>query len=68
MKSKDFADYLSEYFLKYISRQTGYSINTIASYRDTFTIFLRYLNNELRIKPERLSFEKLSKKMIEEFL
>ena len=68
MRSKDFGDYLSEYFLKYISRQTGYSINTIASYRDTFTIFLRYLNNELRIKPERLSFEKLSKKMIEEFL
>jgi len=68
MKSKDFGYYLSEYFLKYISRQTGYSKNTIASYRDTFTIFLRYLNDELRIKPTRLSFEKLSKKMIEEFL
>ena len=68
MISKDFGDYLSEYFLKFAPRQTGYSINTIKSYRDTFTIFLRYLNDKLRIKPERLSFEKISKKMIEEFL
>lgn len=68
MRSKDFGQYLSEYFLKYISRQTGYSINTIKSYRDTFTIFLRYLKDKLRIKPEKLSFEKMNKKMIEEFL
>jgi len=68
MRNKDFGQYLSEYFLKYISRQTGYSINTIKSYRDTFTIFLRYLKGELKIKPEKLSFEKMSKKMIEEFM
>jgi integrase/recombinase XerD len=68
MRSKDFAEYLSEYFLKYAPRQTGYSINTIRSYRDTFTIFLRYLKNNRIIKPEDLSFEKISKKMIEEFL
>jgi len=68
MISKDFGDYLSEYFLKYAPRQTGYSINTIKSYRDTFTIFLRYLNDKLRIKPEKVSFEKINKKMIEEFL
>ena len=68
MRSKDFGDYLSEYFLKYAPRQTGYSINTIKSYRDTFTIFLRYLKDNLKIKPEKLSFEKISKKMIEEFL
>lgn len=68
MRNKDFGQHLSEYFLKYISRQKGYSINTIKSYRDTFTIFLRYCNDELKIKPEKLSFEKMSKKMIEEFL
>lgn len=68
MRNKDFGDYLSEYFLKYASRQTGYSINTIASYRDTFTILLRYLKDELKIKPERLSFEIMNKKMIEGFL
>ncbi|NQT67644.1 MAG: tyrosine-type recombinase/integrase [Actinobacteria bacterium] len=68
MRSKDFGEYLSEYFLKYAPRQTGYSINTIKSYRDTFTIFLRYLKDKLKIKPEKLSFEKMSKKMIEEFL
>lgn len=68
MKSKDFAEYLSEYFLKYAPRQTGYSTNTISSYRDTFTIFLRYLKNNLKIKPEKLTFDRMNKKMIEEFL
>jgi len=68
MRSKNFGEYLSEYFLKYAPRQTGYSINTIKSYRDTFTIFLRYLKDNLKIKPEKLTFEKMSKKMIEEFL
>src|SRR5665811_1878793 len=68
MRNKDFGQHLSEYFLKYISRQKGYSINTIKSYRDTFTIFLRYCNDKLKIKPEKLSLEKMSKKMIEEFL
>jgi len=68
MISKDFGDYLSEYFLKFAPRQTGYSINTIKSYRDTFTVFLRYLNDKFRIKPERLTFEKINKKMIEGFL
>ena len=68
MKSKDFSEYLSEYFLKYAPSQTGYSRNTISSYRDTFTVFLRYLKDNLKIKPEKLTFEKMSKKMVEEFL
>ena len=68
MNSADFGRYLSNYFLKYITQRTGYSDNTIKSYRDTFTIFLRYCNDVLRIKPEKLCFSKLNRKMIEEFL
>lgn len=68
MKNKNFVGYLSDYFLKYAPRQKGYSINTIASYRDTFTILLRYLKDEAKIKPERLSFEIMNKKMMEGFL
>lgn len=68
MNSSDFGRYLSNYFLKYITQRTGYSDNTIKSYRDTFTIFLRYCNDVLRIKPEKLCFSKISKKMVEEFL
>jgi integrase/recombinase XerD len=68
MYSTDFGKYLSSYFLKYIPHKTGYSDNTIRSYRDTFTIFLRYCNDVLRIKPEKLSFSRMNRKMIEEFL
>ncbi|WP_010677030.1 site-specific integrase [Bacillus timonensis] len=68
MNSNDFGKFLTTYFLKYIPYKTGYSENTIKSYRDTFTIFLRYCNDVLRIKPEKLCFAKMNRKMVEEFL
>lgn len=68
MNSTSFGRYLSNYFLKYIPYRTGYSDNTIKSYRDTFTIFLRYCNDVIRIKPEKLCFSKMSRNMIEEFV
>lgn len=68
MNSANFGRYLSNYFLKYIPQRTGYSENTIKSYRDTFTIFLRYCNDVLRIKPEKICFSKMNRKMVEEFL
>lgn len=48
--------------------QSCYSNNTIKSYRDTFTIFLRYSNDILGIKPEKLSFTRIGKKMVDDFL
>jgi integrase/recombinase XerD len=68
MHRSDFGKYLSSYFLKYIPNKTGYSDNTIKSYRDTFTIFLRYCNDVLCIKPEKLCFSKMSRKLVEDFL
>lgn len=68
MKNNDFAVNLSAYFLKYIPTRTGYSSNTIKSYRDTFTILLRYCNDELRIKPEKIELSIINKNMIEDFL
>jgi len=68
LKNNDFATCLSSYFLRHIPLQSCYSDNTIKSYRDTFTIFLRYSNNILGIKPEKLSFTRISKKMIYDFL
>ncbi|MBU3191894.1 site-specific integrase [Clostridium bowmanii] len=68
MKSNDFATYLSSYFLKYMPLQSGYSDNTIKSYRDTFIIFLRYSKDILGINPEKLNFTLISKNMIIDFL
>lgn len=48
--------------------QRCYSNNTIKSYRDTFTIFFRYSKNILKIKPEKLSFTIIGRRMIEDFL
>ena len=64
----NFAKYLSAYFLKYIPTRTGYSSNTIISYRDTFIVFLRYCNDELRIKPEKIDFSLINRNTIEDFL
>ena len=48
--------------------RTGYSDNTIKSYRDSFIIFLRYCNDEVKIKPQKIDFSLINKNMIEEFL
>lgn len=68
MSNNYFAKYLSSYFLKYLPARTGYASNTIKSYRDAFIIFLRYCNDELRIKPEQVDFTCINRDMIEEFL
>lgn len=68
MSNNDFATHLSAYFLKYIPTRTGYSSNTIESYRDAFIIFLRYCNDELKIKPEKINFANINRDMVENFL
>jgi site-specific recombinase XerD len=68
MNSNDFAAYLSAFFLTYLSIKKNYSDNTIKSYRDTFIIFLKYCNDKLRIKPEKMDFARLNRNMIEDFL
>lgn len=68
MNNNNFATYLSTYFLKYIPTRTGYSSNTIKSYRDTFIIFLKYCKNDLKIKPEKIDFTIVNRNIIEDFL
>ena len=68
MNNNDFATHLSAYFLKYMPTRTGYSSNTIKSYRDTFIIFLRYSKEVLQTKPEKMDFEFINRNMVEDFL
>ena len=68
MNNKTFSIQLSNYFLKYIPSRTGYSINTIKSYRDTFIIFLKYLTEHLNIKSDKIEFSLLNRDTIEDFL
>ena len=53
-KPTDFAVLLSGFLTEYLPAQKGASVQTIASYRDTFKLLLRYLRDEKGISPEKV--------------
>lgn len=65
---KDFAYALSTYLSVYLPGTKGVSENTVLSYRDTFSLLLVYCRDHLGIVPERLSFQKVDRALIEGFL
>lgn len=51
-KPTDFAYHLTNYMTVYLSGKRNFSANTVKSYRDTFKLFLRYCEEELRTYPK----------------
>lgn len=68
MKTNDFAYLLSSFFQKHLPGNQNVSTNTIRSYRDSFTLLLTYLRDAKSLAPEKLCFNNLDRKMIEDFL
>lgn len=68
MKPTDFGYYLTEFLSKHLPGAVGLSLNTIMSYRDTFSIFLEFCSKHKKIAPEKLSLDNLDRKLIEEYL
>ncbi len=68
MKQTDFALHLSRYLGIYLPGQSGGSINTVRSYRDTFSLFLRYCKDEQELPPEKLTLAKIDHSLVEQFL
>jgi site-specific recombinase XerD len=68
MKPTDFATQLSRYLGVYLPGQAGGSINTIRSYRDTFSLFLRYCNDEKGLPPQKLTLQIIDHHIVEQFL
>lgn len=68
MKPTDFAYHLTNYLSKYLPGLIGLSSNTIKSYRDTFSMLLRYCKDEKGLPPERLCLKDLSRGLVEDFL
>lgn len=68
MKPTDFSYYLTRFLSVYLPGNYNVSQNTIASYRDTFVLFLKYLAEKCHIKPERLELIFITKDRIEDFL
>lgn len=68
MHPTDFAYYLTNFLSKYLPGERGASPNTIASYRDTFALFLAYMNKVQHYSASVLNLKDISKDTIEDFL
>lgn len=67
MKQNDFVDYIQLYFSKFLTLQRGLSQNTIASYSDAISLFLIFCAEKKKIRPEKLTFQRIDKSMVVEF-
>lgn len=67
-KYNDFSSLLSSYFLKHLPSHTGYSRNTVSSYRDTFVLLFRYHEQVYGKKASTIQFSCITKEYIEAFL
>jgi site-specific recombinase XerD len=54
MKPTDFSYHLSTYLAKYLPGVRGLSVNTIMSYRDAFALLIRFYENILKVKAEKI--------------
>ena len=52
-KPNDFASLLSGFLGEYLPAQKNASQRTVRSYRDTFKLFLIYMESERKVKPEK---------------
>lgn len=68
MRKNDFAELLTAFLSSYLPNFKNVSHNTIASYCDTFKIFLRYCRDYCGIPIEKITLEKLNDELIENFL
>ncbi|HHY76874.1 MAG TPA: tyrosine-type recombinase/integrase [Firmicutes bacterium] len=68
MKTTDFSKYLTEFFSVYLPGEKGASTNTIASYRDTFVLFLLFNKDKRNISAEKLQLKLITKNSVVEFL
>jgi site-specific recombinase XerD len=67
-KPIDFAYYLTKYLSDYLPGTVGASPNTIASYKDTFKLFISFIITEKNLKPEKLTLEAVDRVLLTNFL
>lgn len=64
----DFAKYLSDFLMKYLPGTLNVSKDTVASYRDTFKLFLLFMQEEKKIYPNKIYLEKIIYQTVIDFL
>lgn len=68
MKPTDFAHMLTEFLAEYLPGQRGYSINTVRSYRDAFTLLIRFCEKRYSWMSHRITLARITPEVIETFL
>jgi len=68
MKGNDFPRHLTVFLSQYLPGQKNVSTHTIASYRDTFKLFLTFCEKEKDLFPEKLAMQLITKELIVSFL
>ena len=68
MKPPDLASLLPRFFAEHLIQQRNLSRYTISAYRDTFRLFLRFLQKSRRAAPNQLQWEALSAQNVLDFL
>ncbi|MDP2413845.1 site-specific integrase [Daejeonella sp.] len=68
MKPTDFSKYISDFISRYLPNEKGASANTIAAYRDTFVLLLKFIQEVKHVKVEKLTLGGITKESILEFL
>jgi site-specific recombinase XerD len=68
MKTPDFSEWVQRFFREYLSRQRNVSPATVAAYRDTFRLLLRYWRQRRRQDLATLSLEVLTPDTVLGFL
>lgn len=68
MKNLDLANLLPRFFSEHLVQQRNVSPQTVAAYRDTFRLFLRFLHNTRRQKPSQLSLHSFTAPIVLDFL
>ena len=68
MKSTDIQMLIQKYFLQWLMSQRNVSPETIKSYRDTFRLYLRYIENRLGVTSPKMSITQFNAEHILGFL
>ena len=63
-----FSKLVQSFLTTYIIGECNYSMNTKASYSTTFHLLLEFMNEEKRIKPNKIEIETITKEVIVQFL
>jgi len=68
MHMKNLFYYVSDFFTNYLGRETGLSINTVRSYRDTFVLLIQFMETDQHINTKKLDINHLSQDCVLSFL